>query len=272
MDNYDQITQTLRAYEADAPGVEKFIRDSILGAVDSYRPELESVRNYEQSQLPAFFNSFSGYGMGTGASDLSPTTRLASAMGDVSRQATMGMTARDVLDARKARVEDLIAQTYGQWQAGYSAQQNAWQRAWQEKQAEEERRRWEAEMALQRQKASGSGGIYGYGGGAGTGAGNELVIDTGGGSEEEDDNTGGGSAKPAKTSWTQKVMNTLSKDSPLTGYDYSTTTPTLGNVAASMYLNPLATITKTLGGAVGNLVGNWQNPNMSFIEKLYNIR
>lgn len=261
MDNYDQITQTLRAYEADAPGVEKFIRDSILGAVDSYRPELESVRNYEQSQLPAFFNSFSGYGMGTGASDLSPTTRLASAMGDVSRQATMGMTARDVLDARKARVEDLIAQTYGQWQAGYSAQQNAWQRAWQEKQAEEERRRWEAEMALQRQKASGSGGIYGYGGGAGTRAGNELVIDT-----------GGGSAEPAKTSWTQKVMNTLSKDSPLTGYDYSTTTPTLGNVAASRYLNPLATITKTLGGAIGNLVGNWQNPNMSFIEKLYNIR
>ena len=261
MDNYDQITQTLRAYEADAPGVEKFIRDSILGAVDSYRPELESVRNYEQSQLPAFFNSFSGYGMGTGASDLSPTTRLASAMGDVSRQATMGMTARDVLDARKARVEDLIAQTYGQWQAGYSAQQNAWQRAWQEKQAEEERRRWEAEMALQRQKASGSGGIYGYGGGAGTGAGNELVIDT-----------GGGSAEPAKTSWTQKVINTLSKDSPLTGYDYSTTTPTLGNVAASRYLNPLATISKTLGGAVGNLAGNWRNPNMSFIEKLYNIR
>ena len=261
MDNYDQITQTLRAYEADAPGVEKFIRDSILGAVDSYRPELESVRNYEQSQLPAFFNSFSGYGMGTGASDLSPTTRLASAMGDVSRQATMGMTARDVLDARKARVEDLIAQTYGQWQAGYSAQQNAWQRAWQEKQAEEERRRWEAEMALQRQKASGSGGIYGYGGGAGTGAGNELVIDT-----------GGGSAEPAKTSWTQKVMNTLSKDSPLTGYDYSTTTPTLGNVAAASYLRPLATITKTLGGAAGNLAGNWRNPNMSFIEKLYNIK
>lgn len=270
MDNYDQITQTLRAYEADAPGVEKFIRDSILGAVDSYRPELESVRNYEQSQLPAFFNSFSGYGMGTGASDLSPTTRLASAMKDVSRQATMGMTARDVLDARKARVEDLIAQTYGQWQAGYSAQQNAWQRAWQEKQAEEERRRWEAEMALQRQKASGSGGIYGYGGGAGTGAGNELVIDTG--AEGPTGPTGGGSAEPAKTSWTQKVMNTLSKDSPLTGYDYSTTTPTLGNVAASMYLNPLATITKTLGGAVGNLVGNWQNPNMSFKEKLYNIR
>jgi hypothetical protein len=116
-------------------------------------------------------------------------------------------------------------------------------------------------MALQRQKASGSGGIYGYGGGAGTGAGNELVIDT-----------GGGSAEPAKTSWTQKAMNILSKDSPLTGYDYSTTTPTLGNVAASMYLNPLATITKTLGGAVGNLVGNWQNPNMSFKEKLYNIR
>lgn len=261
MDNYDQITQTLRAYEADAPGVEKFIRDSILGAVDSYRPELESVRNYEQSQLPAFFNSFSGYGMGTGASDLSPTTRLASAMKDVSRQATMGMTARDVLDARKARVEDLIAQTYGQWQAGYSAQQNAWQRAWQEKQAEEERRRWEAEMALQKQKTNNNNNIYNYDGGAGTGAGNELVIDT-----------GGGSAEPAKTSWTQKVMNTLSKDSPLTGYDYSTTTPTLGNVAASMYLNPLATITKTLGGAVGNLVGNWQNPNMSFIEKLYNIR
>lgn len=261
MDNYDQITQTLRAYEADAPGVEKFIRNSILDAVDSYRPELESVRNYEQSQLPAFFNSFnSGYGMGTGASDLSPTTRLASAMGDVSRQATMGMTARDVLDARKARVEDLIAQTYGQWQAGYNAQQSAWQRAWQEKQAEEERRRWEAEMALQRQKASGSGGIYGYGGGAG----NELVIDTGGESEEPEE--------PAETSWIQKVMNILSKDSPLTGYDYSTTTPTLGNVAASRYLNPLATISKTLGGAAGNLVGNWQNPNMSFIEKLYNIR
>lgn len=261
MDNYDQITQTLRAYEQDAPGVEKFIRNSILDAVDSYKPELESVRHYEQSQLPAFFDSFSGYGMGTGASDLSPTTRLANAMGEVSRQATMGMTARDILDARKARVEDLIGQTYGQWQAGYNAQQSAWQRAWQEKQAEEDKRRWEEEMALARLKAGGGGMGYGFGGGAGTGAGNELVIDT-----------GGGSAEPAKTSWTQKVMNTLSKDSPLTGYDYSTTTPTLGNVAASRYLNPLATITKTLGGAVGNLAGNWSNPNMSFIEKLYNIR
>lgn len=245
MDNYDQITQTLRAYEADAPGVEKFIRDSILGAVDSYRPELESVRNYEQSQLPAFFNSFSGYGMGTGASDLSPTTRLASAMGDVSRQATMGMTARDVLDARKARVEDLIAQTYGQWQAGYSAQQNAWQRAWQEKQAEEERRRWEAEMALQRQKASGSGGIYGYGGGAGTGAGNELVIDT-----------GGGSAEPAKTSWTQTLMKhataPLSKKTP----DWLATT-----------------IPGTFINLLGNFIGNTQVPkrkNQSFLDKLFN--
>lgn len=245
MDNYDQITQTLRAYEADAPGVEKFIRDSILGAVDSYRPELESVRNYEQSQLPAFFNSFSGYGMGTGASDLSPTTRLASAMKDVSRQATMGMTARDVLDARKARVEDLIAQTYGQWQAGYSAQQNAWQRAWQEKQAEEERRRWEAEMALQRQKASGSGGIYGYGGGAGTGAGNELVIDT-----------GGGSAEPAKTSWTQTLMEhataPLSKKTP----DWLATT-----------------IPGTFINLLGNFIGNTQVPkrkNQSFLDKLFN--
>lgn len=259
MDNFDQITQTLRAYETDAPGVEKFIRNSILDAVDSYKPELESVRHYEQSQLPAFFDSFSGYGMGTGASDLSPTTRLANAMGEVSRQATMGMTARDVLDARRARVEDLIGQTYGQWQTGYNAQQSAWQRAWQEKQAEEEKRRWEAEMALAKLKASGGGMGYGFGNVGDVGG--ELIIDTGGDTVSP--------IAPSNTGWSNKAQGFLGKEGSLSGYDFSTTAPSSSNILG--LLNPLTYI-KTISGAAGNLAGNWQNPNMSFIEKLYNIR
>lgn len=259
MDNYDQITQTLRAYEQDAPGVEKFIRNSILDAVDSYKPELESVRHYEQSQLPAFFDSFSGYGMGTGASDLSPTTRLANAMGEVSRQATMGMTARDILDARKARVEDLIGQTYGQWQAGYNAQQSAWQRAWQEKQAEEDKRRWEEEMALARLKAGGGGMGYGFGGDLG---GDDFI-------EIPDPSRSQPIKETAKSGWSTPVQRFLEKEGGLSGYDYSTAMPSSKNILG--LLNPL-TYAKTLGGAVGNLAGNWSNPNMSFIEKLYNIR
>ena len=258
MDNYDQITQTLRAYEQDAPGVEKFIRDSILDAVDSYRPELESVRHYEQSQLPAFFDSFSGYGMGTSASDLSPTTRLANAMGEVSRQATMGMTARDVLDARRARVEDLIAQTYGQWQAGYNAQQSAWQRAWQERQAEEEKRRWEAEMALARLKASGGGMGYGFGG-----VGSDAYI------EIPDPLRSQPIKEAAGAGWSTPTQSFLEREGGLSGYDYSTTAPSSSNILG--LLNPLTYI-KTLAGAAGNLAGNWRNPNMSLIEKLYNIR
>jgi len=127
------IEQNLRAYESDiAP--EATIRKIITDAYGSLKPELETIHKYETEQMPTFYDAFSGYGMGTGAADMSPLARLQSASEDVARKSALARTARDVFGVNKASMEDLIGQSYRQWQSGYQGAQNAWQRQMAEKQ------------------------------------------------------------------------------------------------------------------------------------------
>jgi hypothetical protein len=130
------IEQNLRAYESDtAP--EATIRSVITDAYGSLKPELETIHKYETEQLPSFYDAYSGFGMGTGAADMSPLARLQSATGNVATKSALARTARDIFGTRKAGMEDLIGQTYRQWQSGYQGAQNAWQRWWQQKQHED---------------------------------------------------------------------------------------------------------------------------------------
>lgn len=140
----DQAVQNLRVYEQDTNPL-RTVRDTITDAYQGLRPELETIHKYETEQLPAFYDAFSGFGMGTGAADIDPLSRMQFATGDVARKGALARTARDIFDTRQARMEDLIKDTYNQWQTGYGAAQNAWQRAWAQKQHEDQ-------MALEREK------------------------------------------------------------------------------------------------------------------------
>lgn len=145
--------QQLRAYESDvAP--EATIRKTITDAYKGLEPELRSIHKYETEQLPTFYDAFSGYGMGTGAADMSPQARLAAASRQAAEQSALARTSSDIFDTRRARMEDLIGQAFRQWQHGHQGAQAGYNRWWQQQQAEEDRRRWEAEMALARQRAA----------------------------------------------------------------------------------------------------------------------
>ena len=123
----DEIEQNLRAYEDD-PAAARTIRDTITDAYRGLKPELETIHKYETEQLPAFYNAYSGYGMGTGAADLDPTARMQMASGDVARKSALARTARDIFDTRRAGMEDLIKAGIDQWQTGYGMAQNRWGR------------------------------------------------------------------------------------------------------------------------------------------------
>lgn len=150
--------ETLRAYEQGPSDVEGMIRDQITNAYGNLEPQIRDVRHYETSQLPTFYNQFvGGYGMGTGAADLSPAQRMAMAGEAVGRQATLGRTARDILDVRRASLEDLVGKAQANYDRGYQGAQNAYNRWWQEQQAAEDKRRFEQQMALQRASLGGRG-------------------------------------------------------------------------------------------------------------------
>lgn len=151
--------QQLRAYESDiAP--EATIRKTITDAYGSLKPELQSIHQYETQQLPAFYDSFSGYGMGTGAGEMSPLARLQMATRAAAGQSALARTSSDIFDVRKARMEDLIGQAFRQWQHGHQGAQSGYNRWWQQQQAEEDKRRWEAEYALAQQRAGREGYTY----------------------------------------------------------------------------------------------------------------
>jgi hypothetical protein len=169
----------LRAYEQDT-NPQDVIRKSISGAYQDLRPELDLVHGYETAQMPTFYNAFSGYGMGTGADDMSPQARLASASRDVARKSATARTARGILDTRRAGMEQLIGDTFNQWNQGYGMAQNQYNRWWQQQQAEEDKRRWEAEMALRSRDTDGGGVVenpynFGFPGDAAGGDGSGRV-------------------------------------------------------------------------------------------------
>lgn len=143
--------EQLRIYENDI-NAERNIRDAITEAYNDLRPESEAVRTYESQQFPAFYDVFHGYGAGGGASDLSPTALLGNAWANVGQKSATAQVARDVFNTRQAGMEDLIGQALRQWQQGYAGAQSGYERWWREKQAEEDKRRWEAQMALERER------------------------------------------------------------------------------------------------------------------------
>ena len=173
--------EQLRVYESDVTP-EANIRKSITDAYHDLRPELEALRTYEGQQFPAFYDAFHGYGAGTSASDLAPSTLLQNAWGNVGRKSATAQVARDVVDVRRNAMEDLIRQGLDQWKHGYMGAQNQHDRWWREQQAEEDRRRWEEQMALQREamRRAGSRGTPGInvtppGGMGGTGSYQEYL-------------------------------------------------------------------------------------------------
>lgn len=124
----DQAEQTLRAYENDL-NAEKTIRDTVTKAYGDLKPELQQIQDYENQQFPTFYDRLnSGYGMGTGAADMSPTARLGTAWGDVGRLSSTANVARGIFDVRRAGMEDLIGTALNQWNTGYGMAQNAWDR------------------------------------------------------------------------------------------------------------------------------------------------
>jgi len=160
MSTLEEAQQMLNAYR-NTPDPQGFIRDTITKNVyNDLRPEVETLAHYEQSTLPSFYNAFSGYGMGTGAADMSPTAKMQSAMADVARQSAMAQTARGVLDTRRMRMEDLIGRFQDQWRQGYGMARDQYDMSWQ--QQLEQRRQMEADRAyeLQRQAAARQGAGY----------------------------------------------------------------------------------------------------------------
>lgn len=141
----------LRLYENDV-NAEANIRKAISESFQNLKPEIELVQNYENQQFPAFYDAFHGYGAGTTAADLSPTTLLQNAWTNVGQKSTSANTARGVLDTRKAGMEDLIKTGINQWGLGYTGAQNQDARWWRQQQADEDRRRYEEQVELERQK------------------------------------------------------------------------------------------------------------------------
>lgn len=150
--------ETLRSYENDA-NAQKTIRDSITQAYQDLRPELELVHGYETAALPTFYESYNtGYGMSNDPYAIDPTTRMQLASRNAAIKTAGGRVARDILDTRRAGMEDLIGDTYDQWNQGYGMAQNKYNRWYQQQKDAEDKRRWEAEMELQKQALARSGG------------------------------------------------------------------------------------------------------------------
>ena len=158
MPNTAQLAEAQRVLDAYGQDTDPYgtIRDSISKRVyDDLRPEHERVAHYEQSQLPTFYGALSsGYGMGTGRGDLSPTAALHAATQDVARQSAAAQAARGILDTRGARMEDLIGRTYGAYQHGYGMQQDAYNRLWQQQQHADALAMQREQMALQERLAA----------------------------------------------------------------------------------------------------------------------
>lgn len=188
----DDPEKTLKAYEGDV-NAKKTIRDAITRAYDNLRPELELVHGYETAGMPTFYESFnSGYGMGTGADQMDPLARLNSAARNVARKSAAARTARGILDTRRAGMEDLIRDTWEQWNTGYGMAKDAYARYMEKKAFEESVRQFEENLKLQRYMASRSGG-----GGGGT----TIVL---GGTDAVNPTTGGKTVDRAAM-WRDKV-------------------------------------------------------------------
>ncbi len=177
--------------------------------------------------------------------------------GDIANQS-------DLLDARGARYQDILGKQLGMYQTSAeqarTAAENAW-RMYQDVLAQEEAERARREAAAQAARL-------------------ESLFDRPPAEDwiEVPDETPG-KTTPAKVarpkSWTTELMDSDRN----WGVDLSTVDPRKLNSSQRFQMAALGglgvlnpTVWKTIGGAAGNLAGNWRNKDMTFLEKLYNQR
>jgi uncharacterized protein YbjQ (UPF0145 family) len=175
----------------------------------------------------------------------------------------------DLLDARGARYQDILGKQLGMYQTSAeqarTAAENAW-RMYQDVLAQEEAERARAEArAAAAAQAAALEEFY-----RSQNEVNDWI--------EVPDETPKPPPPPKiarPKSWTTELMDSDRN----WGVDLSTVDPRKLNssqrfqMAALGGLGPLnPTVWKTIGGAVGNLAGNWRNKDMTFLEKLYNQR
>jgi hypothetical protein len=161
----------------------------------------------------------------------------------------------DLLSARGAKYSDILGKALGGYQTAAEQANTAAENAWRLYQ--------DAVQQDQFRRSQGGGG----------GPSDLLKYLTGGGEQETVIDTGEDDKKPI--SWTQKVLNTLDKNSLLGGTDVTTLRPKSTKEAIALGLkaaiNPIS-IPKTIGGMVGNLIGNRNNQDMNFWQRLINLR
>ena len=223
--------ENIKLYEQDSNAEQK-IRDAITSAYQNLKPESELVNTYENEQFPAFYSGMSGYGSGTGLTNLDPLTLLQNAWGEQGRMAAAAQTARDAFDIRKAGMEDLIGTGVKQWATGYQGAQNAYDRWWAQKQHEDQ-------MALAREQMRRA--YSGNTGGVATDTGIDprlleeawrLKVEAGKKAQEEW-NAGANAARNKRVSTPARTTTNA-----LSGYT-STRQPTGGMTTKSNYFNTL---------------------------------
>lgn len=256
----DTTESQLSQYTANLPSeIETQIQNAYTPALEK---SLGTTKDMMSDYLGRYFDTTTmGPGMaGTTALDLSPTQKLGVMGRELGTMSGELQATQKFSDYLGGQMNDMYQKALQAAQMGqqnladqYGRQMQLYQMAWQEAEAEKDRA---ASLAAARAAASG----YGYGTGGGiTGLG-------GGGDEQDDDIT------IEDKSWTRKVGDVVDKNSALTGYDFTSASSTPKQALTAAVINPAASITKTLGSAIGNLAGNWRNKDMNFWEKLYNIR
>jgi uncharacterized protein YbjQ (UPF0145 family) len=169
----------------------------------------------------------------------------------------------DLLDARGARYQDILGKQLGMYQTSAeqarTAAENAW-RMYQDVLAQEEAERARAAAAAQAAQLESLFNRPGPQEQVGPGGGDLDITVT--------------PTKP-RTNITNQAVSALQKTSnPLAGYDLTN----FGNMSnrdkylsAMSAINPLTQF-KTIFGGIGNVVGNWNNKDMTLWQKLLNSR
>ena len=172
-------------------------------------------------------------------------------------------TAVNLLGQRGQRYSDILGKSTAGYQTAAEQAQTAAESAWrmyQDQVAQEEAARARAAAAANR----------------GPSIEEILELLRGNGEEVEEEEEGGEDINTEPNIW-ERVKKVDSSDSSWSGYDWSKSPamglakPTFGNILKSG-INIPGTLSKTLGGFLGNLIGNWGQKDKSFLEKLYDER
>ncbi len=255
----DTTESQLGQYTANLPSeIETQIQNAYTPALEN---SLNTTKDMMGDYLGRYFDTTTmGPGMqGSTAIDLSPTQKLGVMGRELGTMSGELQATQRFSDYLGGQMQDMYSKALQAAQMGqqnladqYQRQFQLYQLAWQEAQAEKDRAN-----ALAAARAAAP--VYNYsdtGGrnGNGNGNGNEDddVIDTGPGLG-------------------QKIDKVYASDWLGADYSKAPTSAGSGILKGVQLMNPLTAI-KTTAGFAGNLAGNWQNQNMSFLDKLLNRR